>query len=152
MFVGPHDHVEPGFEACSINKVFWRVPIKVPVTALSLGRGTVRRCMFGLPGDHFSAIVCGALLVLATLQHLRGTSETPPALRPRRWVPARPTVGQPARRSSSSMPDADGCRGMTDQAPGLGRDGALGEDNGFAVTSPAFRLTTTDAEVDLLRV
>lgn len=68
--VGVHDYVRPTLEALGVKMKFWRVAMKPghPV-AFGLASGT---CVFGLPGNPVSSMVCFEQFVLPALRSMMG--------------------------------------------------------------------------------
>jgi molybdopterin molybdotransferase len=151
--VGPHDHVNPAFEACGVEEVFWRIRIK-PGKPLWFGRrGST--LVFGLPGNPLSAIVGMALFVVPALRRLSGDSAAGPRFeRGRLGATAGPSDGRTTFLISKLVPDPDDgvLVAYPTERQGSHMTGALGESDGFAVAPHGSGPLPPGAEVNLLRL
>ncbi len=68
--VGVHDYVRPTLEALGVQMKFWRVEMK-PGHPLAFGV-TADSCVFGLPGNPVSSMVCFEEFVLPALRKMMG--------------------------------------------------------------------------------
>ncbi|MDD5057115.1 MAG: molybdopterin molybdotransferase MoeA [Sideroxydans sp.] len=68
--VGVHDYVRPTLEALGVQMKFWRVEMK-PGHPMAFGT-TENSCVFGLPGNPVSSMVCFEQFVLPALRRMTG--------------------------------------------------------------------------------
>ena len=69
--VGHHDFVRPVLESLGITMHFWRVAMR-PGHPLAFGTGPEEQCVFGLPGNPVSSMVCFEQFVAPALRRMMG--------------------------------------------------------------------------------
>jgi molybdopterin molybdotransferase len=72
--VGVHDYVRPTIEALGAQMLFWRVAMK-PGHPVAFGK-VGEKCIFGLPGNPVSSMVCFEQFVAPALRRLMGHART----------------------------------------------------------------------------
>ncbi len=78
--VGDYDYTVPAMDRAGIVKIFHGVRQK-PGKPLYFGSGPEGQCVFGLPGNPASALVCVAIYVRPALEILAGAAEPRPRVR-----------------------------------------------------------------------